>query len=469
MGIFFDTPTMNKISDSVFSFFKRKKDKDEQPFSTYGGGANSGGGGGAGYSPTTTSNKIPGSGYGSQYANNQYNNPQPTKKTIQKPTLPTNTTQTFLDKLKQNSQDRIGYANQYANDTAQRLKDSQQRATDALKGQIPSLQGGYDSFVNTVNQGTQNMANAISGQKDALSEQYGSALRGGAEAWRDTKGDIQNMFAGLGTADSSAFQNMMGQEGGKFARGQQSLIQEKARELARLDDELKQTKVDAEYLIAQEKSKLEQNIAQINASIAQGTLEYEQAIADAYANAQNNIYDIQDAMSQYEIQIAMKMQELQSGGDTAGLSDTFLQTGQPTTREDYFYMMENKDKYNEAFGTDKQSEEKQQMTNIVDQLLNSNIGEITGLRGLTNFPGQPEQRTLALYDQLRNMLSLENREKLKGTGTISDYEAKMLEQASLALNTKMSEADFRNVLEQLRASLSGQAYQRPSLSSFVEG
>lgn len=90
------------------------------------------------------------------------------------------------------------------------------------------------------------------------------------------------------------------------------------------------------------------------------------------------------------------------------------------------------------------------------------IGKITGgkpqaISGMFQWTprGTKAADTAAAYDTLMAALSLENRQKLKGTGTISDYEAKMLEKASTRLSRKMSEKEFVNTLKELESSLSG--------------
>jgi hypothetical protein len=51
------------------------------------------------------------------------------------------------------------------------------------------------------------------------------------------------------------------------------------------------------------------------------------------------------------------------------------------------------------------------------------------------------------------MLSLENRQKLKGQGAISDREMAILERASSLLNQNLSEEQFRQVLAQMKREL----------------
>lgn len=54
------------------------------------------------------------------------------------------------------------------------------------------------------------------------------------------------------------------------------------------------------------------------------------------------------------------------------------------------------------------------------------------------------------YKQLQGLLALENREKLKGSGAISDFESKTLAQAASALGRNLADKDFRAQLEVIK-------------------
>ena len=66
-----------------------------------------------------------------------------------------------------------------------------------------------------------------------------------------------------------------------------------------------------------------------------------------------------------------------------------------------------------------------------------------------------DQLRLNQFEQLKGMLSLWEREKLKGTGAISDFESKMLAQSASALGRNLSEPDFIKEIEKIRDILSG--------------
>lgn len=102
----------------------------------------------------------------------------------------------------------------------------------------------------------------------------------------------------------------------------------------------------------------------------------------------------------------------------------------------------------------KASETSDSIVNLVDQLLGKNTKPITGFMKIEpKIPGMKAKQTQALYDQLKGILALDNREKLKGSGAISDFESKTLERAASSLNQDLSDDDFRKTLENLKNDL----------------
>ena len=59
------------------------------------------------------------------------------------------------------------------------------------------------------------------------------------------------------------------------------------------------------------------------------------------------------------------------------------------------------------------------------------------------------------FEQVKNLLSLDSREKLKGTGAVSDFESKMLAAAASSLGRNLSDADFKAELQKIRDIFDG--------------
>jgi len=103
-----------------------------------------------------------------------------------------------------------------------------------------------------------------------------------------------------------------------------------------------------------------------------------------------------------------------------------------------------------------------QAVSVIDELLaDPGLDAIAGVPGVSAFfPGTEAQNTKTLARQLQGILALENRDQLKGSGAISDFEFKVLEQAASALGidsksgrSSLSNEDFRFQLDKLKLKL----------------
>ena len=118
--------------------------------------------------------------------------------------------------------------------------------------------------------------------------------------------------------------------------------------------------------------------------------------------------------------------------------------------------------YNPETGTyeaPKVSQEKQDTIALVDELLGRDTGAVTGVPNVLKYLTGENQYTKNLIDQLVKKLSVDARQKLKGSGQISDYEAKMLEKSVSALRTNLSNKDFVTELMKIRSALAGETSQ----------
>ena len=112
-----------------------------------------------------------------------------------------------------------------------------------------------------------------------------------------------------------------------------------------------------------------------------------------------------------------------------------------------------------------QSETTQNILGLIGQLEGLDTDAIAGIPSIgAFFPGTGTQRTANIAKQLGGLLSLENRTLLKGSGAISDYEARTLDRAASALGinsetgrSNLSNADFKAELAKLKAELAAEA------------
>jgi hypothetical protein len=97
----------------------------------------------------------------------------------------------------------------------------------------------------------------------------------------------------------------------------------------------------------------------------------------------------------------------------------------------------------------------------VDSILNADdsiIDRLTGVSGLISVvPGSPAVQTDNQIKQLLGILKLDNRQKLKGQGQISDFEGKILADASTSLSKTLSKEDFKFQLAQIRGAFANSA------------
>lgn len=93
---------------------------------------------------------------------------------------------------------------------------------------------------------------------------------------------------------------------------------------------------------------------------------------------------------------------------------------------------------------------------IVDKLLGMDTNAITGAgQNPLNALGISNATALNTYNQLRGILSLENRQLLQGSGAISDFEFRVLSDAATALGRNLPNAEFRKQLQNVRDVFAG--------------
>lgn len=101
--------------------------------------------------------------------------------------------------------------------------------------------------------------------------------------------------------------------------------------------------------------------------------------------------------------------------------------------------------------------ERQDTINLVNQALND--PHLSGAVGLSKvnplnwIPGGANQNAKAILSQITAKLALDNRAKLKGSGAISDFESRTLQQAGSSFNTDLSFSDAKKQLTQIKGVL----------------
>lgn len=101
---------------------------------------------------------------------------------------------------------------------------------------------------------------------------------------------------------------------------------------------------------------------------------------------------------------------------------------------------------------------------LAGEILNRDTKPVTGLLKVrSNIPGTEAIYTKRLTKQLRDKLSVDARSAMTGSGAISDFEAQMLADSVTALDTNLSDDDFKRELMKIRSVFEGK--QSPGLET----
>jgi hypothetical protein len=421
------------------------------------------------------------SGAGVQYGNNPLNQPAPKQTTTPQNmnswmtgvnALNARTSQFYNDSEAKRTQ----LAQKQYEDSLALQNEMYGNANNDLRAQVPILDERFGKFEQGVRA---NMAEAdlIGATQKGNAQTYtGSAQRTAMENKRQTDAQREKQYAALGTIDSygtGSFTQGNANADTAFNRDTAQRYDALSQNLTSIDSTIANAKREALSLIDQEKMKYEDSVRAINTQLRDNEVARKGAIQQAYYATQEAINNISDqyeglriAQEQQKLTFQQEMAKLTEQNTMPNVSDWFKQTGQPQTTEDFNFIYKKPEaatalqkilETSSASQTAKSS--KGNVVGVIDNILN---GDLAGIMGYDKYnpanklPGSAAQQTQNYYDQLKSMLSLEGRTALKGSGQISDFEAKMLEKAASAgLGQNLSEEQARIILEQLKNDLSG--------------
>lgn len=396
------------------------------------------------------------------------------------PTTPSNTQQTSgggektmadlwneqIGMNKKIAQGQLDYGQKVTDESVNNIRSSYDLQIKNVLDQIPFLEQMNESEKSELLAAVEDLKKAGALNKENINAEYDKSLRQSAKSKRETDAQRQNTFAALGTLDSGGAMGFTGQQQNadeEFLAGQQETLRQRANKISTLEIDLSTAERQAKKLLTEQSLKFNESVRQIRANASLMGNEKEAAIRQKYLEFEGMARGIQDqlAQMQYNVEVektqyAQQVKLLSDQAKGPNLSDEFIRTGQPVTREDFIYRTQNPDAFEGKFGASAaQSQEKQGMIDLIDKLAGGDIGAITGIVKTGWVPGSQGALTKNYFDQLKGMLSLENRAKMKGSGAISDFEAKTLDRAASALGTNLSEDQFRAVLNDLRTNLGG--------------
>lgn len=365
-----------------------------------------------------------------------------------------------IDKQNQNLEQKSAMQEQLAkqeNDTYQRqLERIYGQTQNSLKSQIPALQKRSQSTQDLIQKGLENVKTQGAIAKTNIIDQTGATLRSQAQSKREVDAKRNAVFAGNNTTDSFGFggyQMEQANADNDFLREQNITKRARDQQLASVDMQITSAEATAQKAVSDEISKFEDAVREINNSLNMNQIEKQNAIENSYTNLQKTLFSIRDnyntttaGLYEKQLELMKAVTDAQATGSQIGddkLSPEFIASGmtRPVTAYDQLYLQKN--------GGD--GKNKGQVVEAIKRLANSNgIGGMTGWTRTDMIPGSQAAQALNDWNTLKSMLSLESRTKLKGSGAISDFEAKVLERAStLGLDQNLSEDQFRARLNTL--------------------
>ncbi len=257
--------------------------------------------------PTQNSSKIvQGSGYGQNYSSNPSNykppvttqTPPPPKPVVQ-PTLPSpHEAYALANEKLATSQAELTRKRQGEREAS--TKSKYQTLKEMIQGQGAVADTNFNEFKTASEADIADLRATGERQKGQAEDYYGDAQRDAAKTFRDTQGDNQRTFAGLGTIDSrgeGSFQQAAENTTSDFNRYTQQTLKAKADRFAEIDSTVSTAERQANAVIRQESVKLQDLKKQIQFAL----INNDQAMADELTGIANEteqtILGIQEAVT----------------------------------------------------------------------------------------------------------------------------------------------------------------------------
>ena len=402
----------------------------------------------------------------------------PSVPTAKQPTATEAFQQKYNDFLNQSQARKENLAQQNRAAQEQKAVEDAENAKKSLSAQKTNLDELMKGFRDRTMAGSARLDTQANQNKQNARTASGETQRELMETRRDQLGDTERRYSALGTVDSygtgsfqSANQNVETDFLRMTAKGKQNL----EAILLDIDNKLFDKKAEIEDRLAIEDGKYKDAAAQIEQLLAGSETEKIQALRAAALMYQERTGEITDEYESYrqsaekeKLDAQMKLDEANQADQKLmqvmqGASPEFLTTGVPKTAQDQFIIMKypkEMETYMKLLTDGKAlsggGSEKQKLISLIDDISSSSgLGRISGLQGVVPLlPGSSEQLVKGQIEQLKALLSLEGRQKLKGSGAISDREMGILERASSLLSQNLSEDQIRQVLTQLKTELS---------------
>lgn len=389
----------------------------------------------------------------------------------------TNYDTNYQNYLKNRTTTASTLAEQAADEAKRQAQEAYDLEKSGLNTQAGNLKQSLDSYKGNRAEDVNAYNKVVDRNKENARTASGTSQRRLAETRRQTMGQTEKTYANLGTIDSygtGSFTETNANTDTEFLRMTNENFKLLDDQIFKLDTDAQAYKRQSDEKVQAEESKFNDAVIQINNLLGKNELAKTQAIRQAQQLLASKKAEIQDEYeglmlkNEKEKVDAQKAIELETakGQEVANAwkstSPEFQASGKVVNMNDMMFVNKYKDAYetmlkNSGFkGTGEISSDKQKIIQNIDDVLNSgNLGRISGFQGTVGlWPGSKEINTKGQLEQIKALTTLENRQKLKGQGQISDKETALLEAASNILNYGGSEEQIIDVLKQLRDEMS---------------
>lgn len=280
----------------------------------------------------------------------------PTKKpaapTVTTPAVPTaqdkyitNVT-SFADQQKLAQQERLKKNQDY-------IRNQYALSNQGLEASIPEYETAFNVFRDNSKAGVEDIRKSAEIQKQNTRDYYGEAQKLDAQTRNETRGQTGRTFAALGTTESrgeGSYQQGMENIDSEFNSVTAKRLNEQAGKLTDIDMAVGKAERESIALIQTEEAKKNTLIRQIKLAQQQNKLDEVQSLTEAYNNSEDNIAKIQESLDGLKYTAELEKEKISAETEKLkkefeGLSPEFIQSGTPTTMNDFIYRSQHSDQY----------------------------------------------------------------------------------------------------------------------------
>jgi hypothetical protein len=331
-----------------------------------------------------SNNKIQGSGYTSNYAQNPTNFSVP--KVEQKQQTQQSSVPSYIggyQNLADQKKALLDKQRQQGNEYYTKAYDERNRL---LQESIPALQQQFLRTQANTQKGIDLNRQTAEYAKQNAQDQWGESQRLAAKTRQESEGRTRNKFAALGTTDSwGAGSYGQAQENveSDFNRFTQQGLRQKEQNLFDIDKELQIYEIEAQTKLDELNVELDTLERQIRSDITMNALDKQNALDELYNKYESAVMGVEEEMQGVYKDYYTSLQN----ADAQALSEQFMNTGVPATEADYRYKTQNYKAYQTGGGkkTEKQMAYEAAATIAGNALAKLNSGDVASGFGQKTF------------------------------------------------------------------------------------